>query len=230
MKVTHVVLVLSAWLLTGGIANASGTIIVPADPAGGPSGSTFTVPGLIANTYVLSLTVSGTPFLQNASGETTNTGTPLYGTNGAGVVTVAGETGFPVGSGLFDNTNHFEYGSLLLSLNGGTPVQVFPTTAANGLGATTPPTVLSFNMPLSSLFGNFSAMTNPTLTFKVYDTDYRNNSGSFSVALGPNNTLVAVASSADAPVPGWALALLGAVLLGMVTRGPRNANGARASG
>jgi hypothetical protein len=78
---------------------------------------------------------------------------------------------------------------------------LFATTAANGLGSATPPSLLVLApTALSSLgFGAFSVL-NPTLTFEASDTFRGDNSGGF--------TLTQAAVSAAVPEP-TSLALLG---------------------
>jgi|GEM_PF-6094346 len=175
MKITRALFLIPvAAMLNIGIANASDTVIVPATDA---LGNYLDLTGPISDTDVLSLTVSLTPYLQESD---------HYGVNAAGVVTAEGENGESVGSALYDINGREFYGALLISLSGvGGPVPVFSTTdPANGYGnPTNPPTVLEFGGTLSSLFGSFATVSNPRLTFTIYDTDYTNNSGDFKVVV-----------------------------------------------
>jgi hypothetical protein len=160
----------------------NGSVVVPNGPKTGAAGVSFVLSGSVSATDTLVFIASGVAYEQNSSAN--DSGTPLYGTNAAGVIVVPGLPGDPPGdtTGNAISCGTDDCGSLVVSLNGGSPVQVFPANSSNGLGSADPPQTLSFNAPLSSLFGNFGTIKNPKLTFIVYDSDYSNNSGSFVLA------------------------------------------------
>lgn len=151
-----------------------GTLTVPAV---NPAGVSFTFSGTLTQADTIAFAQTGDPCLQSG---------PVYCTNGAGVVTTAGTS--PVGaattfSGTFGGTTAtWDFGALLLEISGVGTVQVFPATAANGLGSATPPASLTrATASLSTLgFPNFSVV-NPTITFVLADTLYTDNSGSFTL-------------------------------------------------
>jgi hypothetical protein len=111
----------------------------------------FVLSGSVSATDTLAFIASGIAYEQNTAGTDSTSGTPGYGTNAAGVI-------IKPGGGSGQNTGDVlsygpaDFGSLVVSLNGGSPVQVFPANAGNGLGSTNPPQTLSFNASLSSLF------------------------------------------------------------------------------
>jgi PEP-CTERM motif-containing protein len=176
-------------------ANAA-AVVVPSLTIDSTSatGSSFTYSGTLTGSDTLSLIASGAPCLQSGA----------YCTNAAGVVVVAGTQ--PVGGFSINPLDGNTYGSLLLSISGvAGSEQLFPTTAANGLGSSSPPTSLFLSStPLSDFFGSFSEV-NPTLTFVMSDSLFTDNSGSFSVA---------------SPVPepsAWAMMILGFAGIGFLT-------------
>jgi exosortase sorting signal-containing protein len=151
-------------------------------PATSTTGVSFVYPGTLTQNDTIALTQAGNPCLQTTNG---------YCVNGAGVLTVAATVGVtPVGgsstftgpSGIIPGGT-WTYGALLMSISGVGTVQIFPTTAANGLGSATPPA--SLTLPATSLgalgFGTFS-QANPTITFIVADTFFGDNGGQFTLA------------------------------------------------
>ena len=115
----------------------------------------------------------------------------------AGTSPVGASTGF----------GSWTYGALLMQISGVGTVQVWPTNAANGLGSGSPPTGLT--LPTTTLaalgFPAFS-QANPTITFIVADTNFGDNSESFTLTQ-------AAAPAAVAPVPTLAEWSLGALAL-----------------
>ncbi len=183
-------------------AQVPATFVVPNDPVAGPAGFTFTVPDG-SNGTVLNLTVSGLSFLQDAQ----------YGVNPAGVVVVPGSVG--TGGSSTDPQSGFTYGALLVTLNNNKTVQLFPASAANGLGSATPPTSLTYVGTLAQLFAipARQQLASVTLTFRVDDTDYSNNAGGFTV----------VNNAASVPEPAtWAMMLLGFGMVGFGLRSRRD--------
>ena len=186
-------------------------------PASSPTGAGWSLGALNASNPIF-LTVSGTPFLQN-SAYPANNGTAGYGTNGAGVVTVAspnpanpgGSSNTPVGQALIDGSDGFMYGALIATLvtpNYTKTIQVFSTTNANGFQTASPQTTLSLptGTTFGSLFGAFApSATGNFITFKVDDTGFSDNTGGFSVSA--------------APEPGmWALMFAGLAMIGSALR------------
>ena len=182
--------------LPGGTLTVAGTSAV---------GASFTYSGTLTQADTLALSQSGNPCLQGGG---------TYCVNGAGVLTVAGS--HPVGatttfSGPAGSipAGTWNYGALLMQISGVGTVQLWPASAANGLGSGTPP--VSLTLPTTSLaalgFPAFS-QSNPTITFLFADTDFTDNGG--------GSTLTQAAPSAVAPVPTlgqWSVAAL-ALLLG----------------
>ncbi|MFT3779223.1 MAG: IPTL-CTERM sorting domain-containing protein [Ottowia sp.] len=185
------------------IALPGGTLAISATNA---SGASFTYAGTLTETDTLSLSQIGTPCLQ--SGDT-------YCTNGAGVLTVAASVGgtgigqsssFSGPSGIIPSGT-WTYGALLMQISGVGTVQIWPTSAANGLDSATPPAGLT--LPATTLaelgFPAFS-QANPTITFIVADTYFTDNSGSLTLTQ-------AAAPAAAAAVPTLAEWGLGALAL-----------------
>ncbi len=166
-------LVLFAGAVNAATIPVSGTILSTATFPGqggvSTAGPTITLPasGLLP-TDTLSLSASGEVFLQ--SGNT-------YGTNAAGVVTTAGTS--PVGGSSLNGATTF--GALLL---GNTTLgfhQIFATSAANGLGSSTPPHVVSISDATLSSLGFGAPISGGTiLQFMISDTFTSDNSGSFT--------------------------------------------------
>ena len=154
-----------------------GTLTVPGTSA---TGASFTYSGTLTQADTIALVQAGNPCLQTAG-----TG---YCVNGAGVLTVAATAGpTPVGgSSSFSGPSGvipagtWTYGALLMTISGVGTVQLFPTSAANGLGSATPPA--SLTLPATTLaglgFGTFS-QANPTITFIVADTFFGDNGAQF---------------------------------------------------
>jgi hypothetical protein len=167
-----------------------------------PTGTSFTYSGTLTQAATIALTETGAACEQAG---------PAYCTNGAGVLTVAGSS--PVGAatsfagsiGGFSGT--FNFGALIMTISGVGSVQLFPANAGNGLGSGAPPSTLSLpSTSLSALgFPSFSSV-NPTITFTVADTNYTDNSGTFSVAAG----------STSGPSPTPAPATLVLVIVGLM--------------
>jgi hypothetical protein len=120
----------------------------------------------------------------------------------------------PFTATILGTNNTWNFGALLMNISGVGTVQIFPANSANGLGSGSPPANLTLPpTSLSSLgFGAFS-VSNPTITFVVADTNYGDNSGSF--------TLTSVVSVPGTPIPGtlWlALAGIGVLAAGWILR------------
>jgi hypothetical protein len=149
------------------------------------AGASFVYSGTLTQNDTITFTQTGNPCLQTTNG---------YCVNGAGVLTVAATVGVtPVGgassfsgpTGVIP-AGTWTYGALLMTISGVGTVQVFPTSAANGLGSSTPPA--SLTLPATTLgalgFGTFS-QPNPTITFIVADTFFGDNGGQFLLAQAP---------------------------------------------
>lgn len=159
-------LLLSTLLVASCVAQITipgGVLNVPANSAAGTS---FNYTGTLTQAATITFTQTGNPCLQY--------GEPLYCVNGAGVIVSGGTVGSssPVGSYL--------YGALLMEISGVGTVQVFPANSANGAGSATPPASLTLApTSLSALgFGAFS-VNNPTITFRVADSDWSDNTNAF---------------------------------------------------
>jgi MYXO-CTERM domain-containing protein len=156
------------------LSASAATLTVPTTTVLGTdvfSGPTFVVASNYDASDFLSLTAQGTVFLQSGG---------TFGTNAAGVVVVAGSS--PVGDSLANGATTF--GSLLLGNGSLGFVQLFPTNAGNGLGSGSPPTTLSLNQTLGSIFGQgLSAGT--VLELRISDVNTFDNSGSFVVSSVP---------------------------------------------
>jgi hypothetical protein len=150
------------------------TITIPSTTVLGTdvfSGPTFTLTSAVQPTDVLTLTASGQVFLQTAG--------TAYGTNPAGVVTTAGTTS--VGGTSLNGTTNF--GSLLLGNSTLGFVQLFPATAANGLGSSTPPSSLTLSSVTLNSVGFISALPSGTvLQFRISDINTFDNGGQFTVS------------------------------------------------
>jgi hypothetical protein len=133
------------------------------------SGPTFTVVESLAPTDVINLTVGGQVTLQGPS---------AYGTNAAGIVTLAGSTGV---GGTSTTPGGFNFGALLLGNNQLGFVQLFAANAGNGLGSNNPSQMLSLvNVPIGNYFTN-GIQAGSTLEWRVADIDFFNNSGAFRI-------------------------------------------------
>jgi hypothetical protein len=139
--------------------------------------SSFTVTSNFLATDTISITAVGTVDLA-----VNNNG---YVTNAAGILTQnAPDYGPGATVGNFENPSPspFNFGSLLLGNGTLGYRQLFAANAANGLGSSAPFTTLSFNnIELSSLFGT-GLTTGTVLNFQVSDSNFPDNSGSFTVS------------------------------------------------
>jgi hypothetical protein len=192
----------------------SGSLTIPGTSS---TGSSFTYLGTLTQNDTIAFTQTGNPCLQ-AMGSG-------YCTNGAGVLTVAATVGTtPVGgsstflgpSGVIPGGT-WTFGSLLMSISGVGTVQIFPTTAGNGLGNLTPPTALTLAVTtLSGLGFPTFAQTNPTITFIVADNMFTDNGGQFVLGQAVAPVVVPAATPA---LGAWGLMVLVAMLavVGLVT-------------
>jgi len=178
------------------------------------TGTSFVLPGVLTGNSTVSLSVSGTPCLQNSA----------YCTNAAGVVLVPGTLGvgqsFSFTGVLGGVNNTWTVGALLMTISGVGTVQIFPTNSANGLSSATPPSSLAVSgATLSSLgFGNFAA-TNPSITFLFADNLYPDNEGSFSVSGSFGGVATSPASApALSPAAMVSVALLLAAIAAILLR------------
>jgi len=196
MKPSRIASLVCATLVTAAAQAANvnlpgGTLVIPGTSSAGAS---FTYTGTLTQADTIAFSQTGNPCLQ--SGNT-------YCVNGAGVIVVAGTS--PVGAST--GFGSWTYGALLMQISGVGTVQVWPTNAANGLGSGSPPTGLT--LPTTTLaalgFPAFS-QANPTITFIVADTNFGDNSESFTLTQ-------AAAPAAVAPVPTLAEWSLGALAL-----------------
>jgi hypothetical protein len=194
----------AASCLANTIVLPGGTLNVPALDTGGVS---FIYNGTLTQNDTLAFTESGSPCLQEDPAE--------YCTNGGGVVTVAGNGAGVGGTSTFvatfnGTTATWNFGALLLEIQGEGTVQLFAADSADGLGSSSPPTSLTLSSStLASLgFASFSGV-DPTITFIVADGpgEYFDNSGSFTLTQAT-------------PEPSMAV-LLGPALAGLVLLGRR---------
>jgi hypothetical protein len=146
-----------------------------------PSGTSFAYSGTLTQAATISLTASGTACEQAGS---------VYCTNAAGVAVVAG-AGAGVGqtstfSATFSPTSGtWNFGALLMNVEGECTVQLFPANASNGLGSGSPPSSLSLNnVSLASLGCPTFSITSPAITLFVADSNYPDNSQGFTVTSG----------------------------------------------
>jgi hypothetical protein len=177
-----------------------------------PNGASVKYHGTIVPSDTVSFSVTGVAFLE---------GNPAaYGTNAAGVITNAGQfPGETVGSVHLLPGTKIVLGSILFRVNGFGPA-IFKPTVANGLGSSNPTQSIVFSGPLSSLFGNFTPITNPTITFVIVDRSapvYSDNSGGFTITAGSTtnagSAITAIPASAPLPTAAWqSLAGLGGVM------------------
>ena len=169
-------------------ARAATQIQVPQNftvPANASAGASFTYTGVALPSDTLSITVAGPVYLETG---------PAYGTNAAGVVTLAGVNGNqPVGSALACATIdsiEFDCGSMIVYVTSGSTTyygRLFLATRKDGFGRTKPPVQLTYKGSLKKLFGKDSGykkfkFKNPTFTFLLSDTLYSDNTGAFAVS------------------------------------------------
>src|SRR5580658_9495265 len=153
--------------------------ILPA--AADKGGPVYVIPGAVTEDSTISLTnVTGSVCVRAG-----------YCTNAAGIVTAAaGNTTAPGFDSFFvelqpDGTQQvFEYGAVLISIEGVANRQVFPANKANGLLSISPPTSLNASQPTFKSLGfkKFSVQ-NARIRFIVADTEYGDNSGDFLLTL-----------------------------------------------
>jgi hypothetical protein len=161
------------------------------------SGPTFTVSGNYGAGDTVDLTVSGTVDL--ASGD--------YTANAAGILVSppTSNTGSHPGQ-TSPGAGGLPYAALLLGNSTLGFFPLFPADTADGLGSSTPPTTLSVDETLGSIFGNSVSIPDGTvLELEVDDINTYDNSGSFTVG----NAISGV------PDGGTTVALLGLSLAGL---------------
>lgn len=166
------------------------------------SGISFIVNGSYSPTDTISIDVSGTVDLDD--GNLTE--------NAAGVIIDPAITSTGQNPGQVYISSGMPSGALLIGNNSLGFFPLFPANAANGLGNSTPPTMLSLsNVPLSSIFGNsFTGLTgNTVLEFRINDINSFDNSGSF--------TVINTASTVSVPEPSSTLSLLVLGTLGVAS-------------
>lgn len=192
----------------------AGPIILPPtivgnSPTNGAAGASIYL-GNVAADDALSFTVTGAPTL---------VGGRTYATNAAGVVQDAGAFGIPTGGSIFDFFNGFTAGSLIATLNGTNSVQVFTTSVANGAGSNTPPTALTYTGSLASLFSLSSQqLVGATLNFRVDDSGYDDNDGSFFIEAATFAPATNVQPAAVPEPATWAMMLIGFGAIGSTLR------------
>jgi hypothetical protein len=153
--------------------------VLPAIAAKG--GPVYAIPGAVTEQSTITLTnVSGSVCLRAG-----------YCTNAAGIVTAAaGNTTAPGQTSTFldvepdSTTVEFNYGALLVSIEGVGTIQVFPAVQMNGLNSASPLTTLNAAAPTFAELGfpKFS-IQNAHVRFIVADTYYADNSGDFVLTL-----------------------------------------------
>jgi hypothetical protein len=157
-------------------------------------GPVYVIPGTVTEKTEIGFSVSGQACEQGAN---------IGCFNAAGVVTVKGSTAHTsIGDATtFTGTiggykGNFNFGALLLSIEGEGTAQVFPAIAANGLGSSAPPQ--SFTLPPTTFgklgFHKFTRQ-NAQITLFVADDRYLDNTEGFLV------NLVSPAITYDAMIP-----------------------------
>lgn len=155
--------------------------ILPAIAAAG--GPVYVVPGDVTGDSTISLTAATGVICLRAG----------YCTNAAGITTPVDGIATPPGTtstfsaaiGGFSGT--WNFGALLMSIEGVGTVQVFQATKANGLGSETPPTAFSLvrysGLPEITSYRSLGfpkfKVKNALITFFVADDYYADNSGEF---------------------------------------------------
>jgi hypothetical protein len=144
-------------------------------------GPVYSIPGTVTEESTITLTaVTGSVCLRAG-----------YCTNAAGIVTAtAGNTTAPGQTSFFTehqadgSDREFNYGALLISIEGVGQRQVFPAVQANGLNSILPPTSLTASAPTFRELGfqKFSVQ-GAQIRFIVADTYYADNSGDFLLTL-----------------------------------------------
>jgi hypothetical protein len=178
-RVCRVLIFLNICSCWGQVQFPTYSYILPAiADKGGPA---YVIPGTVTEESTISLTnVTGSVCLRTG-----------YCTNAAGIVTAAaGNTTAPGSDSFFialqpdGSEQEFEYGAVLISIEGVGYRQVFPANKANGLNSISPPTRLNASQPTFKSLGfqKFSKQ-NARIRFIVADTDYADNSGDFLLTL-----------------------------------------------
>jgi hypothetical protein len=159
------------------------------------AGPTFTVSGNYTASDTIDATVSGTVDLDSGD----------YTANAAGVLVAPPTSNTGSHPGQVTISEGFPYAALLIGNSTLGFFPLFPADVADGLGDSTPPTNLSVDETLGSIFGPTVTIGNGTvLEFEVNDIDNFNNSGAFTVSSG-------------VPDAGATVALLGLSLCGLGT-------------
>jgi len=158
-------------------------------------GPTFTVSGNFLGTDTLSLTVNGTVDLANGA----------FTSNAAGIIVspATTNTGNHPGQTAPNSGNpSLNYAALLIGNSTLGFFQVFPSSAAFGLGSSNPPTALTLTDRTLANIGFTSGLSNGTvLELRISDINFSDNSGAFQVSQG------------TVPEPG-AFGLLGLTIFG----------------
>jgi hypothetical protein len=177
---------------------AAPTYVLPAIAEKG--GPVYVIPGTVTEESTITLTiVSGSVCLS-----------PGYCTNASGVVTAAaGNTNAPGQVSSFIEVQpdlselQFNYGALLVSIEGVGKRQVFPAVKETGLNSISPPTRFTAAAPTFRELGfpRFSVQ-DARIRFIVADTYYPDNSGDFALSLqAPSATDGATASASKFSKP-----------------------------
>jgi hypothetical protein len=179
LRAAQILTILTACSCWGQVQFPTYPYILPAVAEKG--GPVYVIPGTVTEKTTISLTnVTGSVCLRAG-----------YCTNAAGIVTAApGNTTAPGFDTYFvelqpDGTQQeFEYGAVLVSIEGVGNRQVFPANKANGLYSIDPPTSLNASQPTFKSLGfkKFS-VENARIRFIVADTAYGDNSGDFLLML-----------------------------------------------
>jgi hypothetical protein len=179
LRACQILTILTACSCWGQVQFPTYPYILPAVAEKG--GPIYVIPGTVTDDSTIPLTnVTGSVCLRAG-----------YCTNAAGIVTAAaGNTTAPGFDSFFvelqpDGTQQvFEYGAVLISIEGVGNRQVFPAIQANGLNSISPPTSFNASQPTFKSLGfkKFSAQ-NAQIRFIVADTDYGDNSGDYLLTL-----------------------------------------------
>jgi hypothetical protein len=179
LRACQILTILTACSCWGQVQFPTYPYILPA--AADKGGPVYVIPGAVTEDSTISLTnVTGSVCVRAG-----------YCTNAAGIVTAAaGNTTAPGFDSFFvelqpDGTQQvFEYGAVLISIEGVANRQVFPANKANGLLSISPPTSLNASQPTFKSLGfkKFSVQ-NARIRFIVADTNYKGNSGDYLLTL-----------------------------------------------
>jgi hypothetical protein len=150
------------------------SVVLGTQVVGITDGPTFTVSGSFGAGDFIDVQASGTVDL--ASGQFT--------ANAAGVLVspATSNTGIHPGQTSPGGSFGYPYAALLIGNSTLGFFPLFPADAADGLGSSTPPTTITVDETLGSIFGPLVSIPDgAVLQFEINDIDNYNNSGSYTV-------------------------------------------------